>query len=389
MMLSSKMVQRFVFDTLEKGIQIGTLYVRTPENLIREIKGAEPGTVAHWHIKDWKAAQIIASRGDVGLGESYVQGLWDSPDLESLFRIFIDNLEHLDAASRGSWLSQLWYQFLNHVVRRNSVSGSRSNIRSHYDVGNDFYKLWLDPSMTYSSALYTDEHTPLEVAQANKYQRILNRITDGRKRVLEIGCGWGGFAEQAASRGHAVTGLTLSSQQHDFALRRLGNAADIRIQDYRHVEGKFDAIASIEMFEAVGIRYWPDYFRTLKNRLAKDGVAMVQTITIKDYAFDQYLKTSDYIRHYVFPGGLLPSVKKFNEFAEKSGLVCKDVFSFGQDYARTLREWLNRFDASEPAIRALGYSTEFIRSWRIYLHMCAASFANSRTNVVQIELVHA
>ena len=278
---------------------------------------------------------------------------------------------------------------MNSVLRRNSVRGSTQNIRSHYDVGNDFYQLWLDKTMTYSSALYHIDGTTLENAQQSKYERILERITPRRERVLEIGCGWGGFAEQAAQSGHQLTGLTISQEQHRFATTRLGNNADIRLQDYRHVTGKFDAIASIEMFEAVGQRYWPTYFSTIKERLEKNGVAVVQTITVKDAAFSHYAKRSDYIRHYVFPGGLLPSIGKFKECAEKSGLVCRDVYAFGKDYARTLQEWLQRFDANEVAIRNLGYGTEFIRSWRLYMSMCAASFLCDRTNVVQVELAHA
>ena len=389
MSYSDRLIQSALFDNLKHGIRKGTLHVITPSHETHSFTGEQPGRVGEWHIHDWEVVKSLASRGDIGLGETYAAGLWDSTDLESLFSVFIDNLDDLDRYANGHPISQFWFRLVNNIVRRNSVRGSAQNIRSHYDVGNDFYRLWLDNSMTYSSALYNGDGETLEKAQHSKYQRILERITSGRERILEIGCGWGGFAEQAAQKGHHLTGVTVSSEQHAFASKRLGNNADIRLQDYRHVKGTFDAIASIEMFEAVGQRYWPNYFATLKERLAKNGVALVQTITVKDAAFKNYVKRSDYIRHYVFPGGMLPSIAKFRESAEKSGLVCRDIHAFGKDYARTLKEWLQRFDANEIAIRNLGYGTEFIRSWRLYISMCAASFLCDRTNVVQVELAHA
>ncbi len=333
--------------------------------------------------------QSLSSRGDIGLGETYAEGLWDSPDLDALFRVFIDNIDELDRYANGHPLMQFWFRMLNTVIRRNSVRGSRENISAHYDVGNAFYRLWLDPSMTYSSALYSNSDMPLHVAQEQKYRRILERITPDRKRVLEVGCGWGGFAEQAVGSGHDITGVTVSRQQHEYAVQRIPNRADIRLQDYREVKGQFDAIASIEMFEAVGKQYWPSYFAKIKECLSRDGVAMIQTITVKDDAFEGYVKRSDYIRHYVFPGGLLPSASVFRASAENAGLACRDVFMFGKDYARTLREWLTRFDANEASIRGLGYGNAFIRSWRLYLSMCAASFECGRTNVMQVELAHA
>jgi cyclopropane-fatty-acyl-phospholipid synthase len=217
----------------------------------------------------------------------------------------------------------------------------------------------------------------------------LDHIGTSPKQILEIGCGWGGFAEQAIQAGHQVTGLTLSTQQYAFAKQRLTTkSADIRLQDYRHTKGKFDAIASIEMFEAVGKRYWPAYFSTLKSSLSKGGVAMVQTITIQEQAFKLYEKSSDYLRHYVFPGGFLPSQLAFKTSAENAGLVCREFFQFGQHYAKTLKEWLQRFNAQETTMHSMGYSDAFIRSWRLYLSMCAASFTSGRTNVMQVELAH-
>lgn len=374
---------------MESGIHQGVLTLITPAKHRYVFTGEIAGASATWEITDWSVVKMLVSRGDVGLGEAYAAGMWHSPDVDALFCLFVDNLDRLDSVANGSKLQQVWFRIINHFLRRNSIKGSSANIQSHYDVGNEFYKLWLDPSMTYSSALYHHEGDTLSQAQSQKYQRILTKIDPARKNILEIGCGWGGFAEEAAHHGHRLTGLTISQAQHDYAKARMRESADIRLLDYRKITGKFDAIASIEMFEAVGKRYWPSYFSTIKDRLDKDGVAMVQTITVKDDAFADYEKRSDYIRHYVFPGGLLPSVEKFKESAERAGLVCREVYAFGQDYARTLREWLVRFTEQEKAIRALGYDDAFIRSWRLYLSMCAASFARNRTNVVQVELVHA
>jgi len=388
MKTTQRIIRHMLFKTLEKGIGKGRLELITPEGATCNFQGSEPGAHGVWHLHDWRVIEALASRGDIGLGETYSDGLWDSPDLDALFMVFVDNLDSLDGYAHGSLFSRLWFVLTNRVIRRNSVNGSSGNIRAHYDVGNEFYRLWLDPSMTYSSALYEGTDS-LEQAQAQKYRRILEHIDPARKNILEVGCGWGGFAEQAAQQGHTLTGITISPEQHAFAAKRLAGQADIMLQDYRHTGGKFDAIVSIEMFEAVGLQYWGAYFKTLKERMDRDGVAMVQAITVKDEAFDDYVTRSDYIRHYVFPGGMLPSLGRFKETASEAGLVCKDIFAFGQDYARTLRDWLARFDAAEPAIRRLGHDTRFIRSWRLYLSMCAASFACERTSVMQVKLVHA
>lgn len=390
MNLAQSYYQHKLFDLLAHAIECGTLHVRTPAGETRSFTGSKPGHEAEWRIHDWSLVRALADRGDIGLGETYVAGLWDADNLDTLFCVFVDNLDALDQYANGSKLSQMWFKLVNHVFRRNSVRGSRSNISAHYDVGNPFYRLWLDRSMTYSSAIYTDPSASLEAAQAEKYKRILDRIGDAREHVLEVGCGWGGFAEAAVARGHQLTGLTVSPKQHAFASERLKQtAADIRLEDYRHTQGMFDALASIEMFEAVGRQYWPAYFNTIKQRMASDGIAMVQTITIRDEYFEDYANRGDYIRHYVFPGGLLPSIEAFRKSAERAGLVCKDIYLFGQDYARTLREWIKRFDLNEANIRAMGYDNAFIRSWRLYMCMCAASFTGERTNVMQVELAHA
>ena len=270
-----------------------------------------------------------------------------------------------------------------------AAGASPEAIRSHYDVGNDFYSLWLDKSMTYSSALYRDT-ADLYRAQQNKYERIISKFTEAKADVLEIGCGWGGFAERACADGHKVTGLTISPAQQGFATERLKNSsAEIRLQDYRKCGGRFDNIVSIEMFEAVGEHYWPAYFQTVAERLKRGGRAVIQTITIRDELFDGYRTRSDFIRHYVFPGGMLPSLGRFREEAEKAGLKFAGAFGFGKDYARTLREWLVEMQRQESAIKALGHDEKFLRNWEFYLGICAAAFEVSRTDVVQVELVNA
>jgi len=243
--------------------------------------------------------------------------------------------------------------------------------------------------MTYSSALFAKDDEPLPAAQRRKYERILSKLEKNRGSVLEIGCGWGGFAEQAVQTGHDVTGLTISPAQHAFATSRLGGKADIRLQDYRQVRGTFDAIVSIEMVEAVGERYWPVYFQSIAERMSRGGRAVVQAILVQDELFPGYRQRSDFIRHYVFPGGMLPSLARMKEEAMRAGLKVVDVYRFGQDYARTLRNWSDRMKAQEAEIRALGHDDRFLRNWQFYLAMCAAAFAVGRTDVAQLEFAHA
>ena len=332
------------------------------------------------------------ARGDIGLGEEYIAGSWDTDNVENLVSLFLLNLDHFENFSDGNFFNRLGFVIHNALVRRNSLAGSARNIKAHYDVGNDFYSLWLDRSMTYSSALFHTEEGQdaggLEQAQQNKYDRILSKFETPKSSVLEIGCGWGGFAERAASRAHHVTGLTISPAQHAFATQRLNGAADIRLEDYRKAKGTFDNIVSIEMFEAVGEHYWPQYFSCIAERLKRGGRAVIQTITIRDELFDGYRTRSDFVRHYVFPGGMLPSLQRFREEAEKAGLKFAGAFSFGRDYARTLRDWSDRMQAKSDEIAALGHDRRFLRNWQFYLGICAAAFAVARTDVVQAELVN-
>jgi cyclopropane-fatty-acyl-phospholipid synthase len=372
------------------ALDTGTLRFTAPNGEVTLFEGRRPGPPADFQVHDWGVLRQAASRGDIGLGEAYIDGQWDSSDVEGLISLFLRNMESFDGFANGSLIQRIGFVLNNTLLRRNSVKGASRNIQDHYDVGNDFYSLWLDPSMTYSSALYGDATDDLQQAQRSKYERILSRLSGGRSSILEIGCGWGGFAERATDAGHAVTGVTISPAQHGFATNRLsGRDADIRLEDYRKIKGTFDNIVSIEMFEAVGEHYWPAYFAAVAERLKRGGRAVVQTITIRDELFAGYRTRSDFVRHYVFPGGMLPSLARFRDEADRAGLKVASAFSFGHDYARTLREWSARMMGASDRIRALGHDTRFLRNWEFYLAICASSFAVDRTDVVQVELAHA
>jgi len=387
-LIPSSLIARRWFEAMAK-IETGSLHFVAPDGAEHVFRGSAEGPSATLRIHDWDVIRRAAARGDIGLGEDYIDGAWDTDDIESLFSLFLLNLDHFDGFAHGNVFNRLAFLFVDVVMRRNSLRRSPSNIKAHYDVGNEFYRLWLDETMTYSSALYADKEIGLADAQRQKYGRIIEKFGTERGSVLEIGCGWGGFAESATDAGLEVTGITISPSQHAFASKRMSGKADIRLEDYRRTSGTFDRIASIEMFEAVGERYWPEYFHTVAERLRRGGRAIVQTIVIGDEVFPHYRKRSDFVRHYVFPGGMLPSLKRIREEADRAGLKVASTFSFGQDYARTLRTWLTQFNGAEDKIRALGHDDKFLRNWRFYLGICASTFAVSRTDVVQIEFCHA
>lgn len=368
-----------------EAIRAGSLELVTPDGH-RHRFGAG-GHEAVLELKDWSAARLVALRGDVGFGEAFVLGLWDSPSVEAVVALAARNLQAIGPRARPAWPVALAYRLADRVLNANTPRGAARNIRAHYDVGNEFYVHWLDRSMTYSSALFA-ESDDLEAAQARKYERILDRLAPG-ERVLEVGCGWGGFAEAAADQGRQVTGITISPAQKAWADARLERRAEIRLQDYRRSQGTYDNIVSIEMIEAVGERYWPVFFATLKARLAEGGRAMVQAITVPDENFPAYRANSDYIRRHVFPGGMLLSEAVIRREANRAGLSVRDVFVFGPDYARTLRLWRERLTAARPRLNRLGYDAPFLRGWHYYLESCAAAFATGRTDVVQVELAHA
>ncbi|MBS0279755.1 MAG: class I SAM-dependent methyltransferase [Proteobacteria bacterium] len=386
-LVPSSFVEKGWRDALAR-LEAGRLEFVAPNGEITFAGGKAPGPNARFHIHDWDVIRRVMARGDIGLGEEFIAGSWETDNVENLISLFLLNLHHLEKFSDGNLINRLGFVIHNALVRRNSIAGSERNIKAHYDVGNEFYSLWLDKSMTYSSALYQNTDA-LYQAQQNKYDRILSKFDKPKANVLEIGCGWGGFAERAASADHHVTGLTISPSQHKFATERLGAKAEIRFEDYRKSKGTFDQIVSIEMFEAVGEHYWPQYFATVAERLKQGGRAVIQTITIRDELFSGYRSRSDFIRHYVFPGGMLPSLGRFREEAERAGLKFADAFSFGKDYARTLRDWSTRMQEKSTEIMALGHDQQFLRNWEFYLGICAASFNVARTDVVQVELVNA
>ncbi|MBS1130303.1 MAG: cyclopropane-fatty-acyl-phospholipid synthase [Proteobacteria bacterium] len=376
---------RLVFDLLEK-IQGGMLEVRLPDGSCALFGNGEHGVTLQVH--DEAMFGMVLARGDIGLAEAYLDGHWDSPDITGLLRLLARNRDALQKAVYGSWRNLLSAR-VRHWLNRNSRAGSKRNIMAHYDLGNDFYHLWLDPTMSYSAAIYREaDDGSLEAAQHAKYNRILNCLKAGPgQRVLEIGCGWGGFAEKAVQRGLAVTGLTLSPAQLVWAQLRVPTA-DLRLQDYRDTQEQFDHVVSIEMFEAVGERFWPGYFKTVAQALKQDGRAVIQSITIRDDLFASYRKGTDFIQQYVFPGGMLPSRQAFRAAAAKQGLVVRNEYAFGLDYARTLAEWRHAFEAKWPQIAALGFDEHFRRLWRLYLCYCEAGFLAGNIDVVQFELTH-
>ncbi|QQS13243.1 MAG: class I SAM-dependent methyltransferase [Rhodospirillales bacterium] len=376
-------------------LKAGSLDLVLPDGSRRRFEGAEPGPAAELRVNDWKLFTRVLSAGDIGLAEGYAAGECDTPDLVRLIELLAVNESGLGGIAYGRWWRNLVLR-LRHLVRDNTRGGARRNIHTHYDLGNEFYALWLDPTMTYSSALYGDDASrPLDAAQRAKYERILDRLgTRQGDTLLEIGCGWGGFAETAARRGLRVTGLTISERQMSFARERLarqGLDANARIEfcDYRDATGAYDHIVSIEMIEAVGERHWPSYFATLKQRLNPGGKAIVQAITIADSFFHSYRRRADFIQTYVFPGGMLPTSSILVEQARRVGLRLAGEFGFGPDYARTLRSWLERFDQRVGGVKSLGFDDRFVRLWRYYLAYCAAGFTTRRTDVVQAEFTHA
>lgn len=385
---------RFVMELLGK-LRIGTLEVRLPNGHTQRFGSGEP--CAQITLSNWNVCRAALKSGDIGFAESYIAHDWHTDDLMALMNVMVRNRTLIEEVFYGSWWGRLLHRF-KHLRRSNTRDGSKRNIHAHYDIGNAFYRLWLDDTMTYSSALYGAPSEPMSLADAQraKYRRLLGelKLAPG-EHVLEIGCGWGGFAELAAHEaGVSVTGLTLSTEQLAYAKQRMEGAglsaqADFRLQDYRDVGGQFDAIASIEMFEAVGEAFWPSYFACLKRSLKTGGRACVQSITIADELFERYRKSTDFIQQYVFPGGMLPSPAVFRAQAQRAGLRVIEQYAFGQDYARTLREWRNAFRARLLEVRAQGFDERFIRTWDFYLCYCEAAFANANTDVIQFTLEHA
>ena len=373
----------------------GSLSFVMPSGRAFKVQGKEAGPEAVLVIHDFRFVGRVMAGGDIGFGEGYIAKEWDSPNLSAVLQAFTTNWDHLTKLVQGNPLVSI-FNFIGHLLNGNSKQGSQRNIHAHYDLGNAFYSRWLDPSMTYSSAKFETPDQSLSAAQHNKYASLARSINlQSGQSVLEIGCGWGGFAEFAAKEvGAKITGITISQAQHDFAKKRLFDAgladkADIQLIDYRDVKGAFDRVASIEMFEAVGEKYWPTYFNKIHDVLAPGGQAGLQIITIKDELFADYRSRADFIQKYIFPGGMLPSEKRLREETDKAGLEWRNIARFGQNYADTLVQWSERFQGAWDEIKPLGFDERFRRLWQFYLSYCEAGFRTERTNVIQLGLAKA
>ncbi|KAB2777015.1 class I SAM-dependent methyltransferase [Brucella anthropi] len=384
-----------VLKRLLKQVQHGRLVLSLPGGEVSAVNGLLPGPEAKIAIVKWNSLRRLLTGGDIGFAQSYIEGEWTSPHLTSVIRFAARNRVTLTSTLRGSG----WMRVLNrisHLLNANTRRGSRRNIEAHYDLGNDFYARWLDPSMLYSSAIWNETTHSLESAQKQKLQCIAEKLAlEGGERILEIGCGWGALAGYLANCHNAnVTGITLSPSQLAWAKAAVENgglsdAVDLRLQDYRDVQGQFDRIVSIEMFEAVGEAYWPEYFTTLKRCLKPGGRAVLQVISIEEARYENYRRKADFIQKFIFPGGFLPSDKVLERDLTKAGLVLKETEHFGHSYALTLAEWRQRFIANWPEIAKLGFDDKFRRLWEYYLCYCEGGFEEGAINVGLYTIEHA
>ncbi len=368
----------------------GTLDITLPDGRVVRTGGIEPGPAAAMTLHSYSLAARLINGGDIGIAEAYLNGEWDTPDLTQFLYVFCVNYE-LIQTMLGDKPMVRFVQVVRHWFNRNTRRQARHNIHAHYDIGNAFYSAWLDPSMTYSSALFEDGTADLTAAQHNKYRRLAEAIDlQPGQRLLEIGCGWGGFAEYAArTYGAKVVGLTISREQRDFAQKRIQDAGlndkvEIRLQDYRDERERYDRIASIEMIEAVGEQFWPNYFSQLRDRLSPGGLAGIQAITIQDSSFKYYRREIDFIRRYVFPGGMLPTPQILKSLGERFGVPVIRERIFGQDYAKTLATWRNNFRSAWPSLTPLGFDERFRRLWEYYLAYCEAGFLSGNIDVRQV-----
>ncbi|MBU3724794.1 MAG: class I SAM-dependent methyltransferase [Burkholderiaceae bacterium] len=398
------MQTRLVLRLLQ-SLQIGELRLALPDGSERTFSGQRQAGCqdcrADITIHDTGTFSAVLSRGDIGFGEAYMQGLWSTTDLSALLKLLLANRDAVAQVIYGRWWATLIDQ-IRHLLRFNRKSQARKNISAHYDLGNDFYNCWLDPTMSYSSALFDGtgcwaSPVDLQEGQLRKIDRAISEMRPERfgpdAHVLEIGCGWGGLGRRLLESTCAdYSGLTLSQEQKRWADQVLkahgGQRFDVRLQDYRDEQGRYDGIVSIEMFEAVGERYWDAYFAMLSRCLKSDGIAVIQTITIDERLFSRYRRGTDFIQQYIFPGGMLPSATEFQQRAQAQGLVVTKTFAFGQDYARTLAEWAKAFEQQKSTIDALGFDERFQRMWRFYLAYCEAGFAQGDINVMQFTLQH-
>lgn len=378
-----------LFLSLAARIEVGALSLTLPDSRAYDFKGRQAGPRADLQIRRERVYRRVLLGGTLAFAEAYMAGECDSEDPAALVECVIANeAALLTALNRHRWLRVM--ERIGHKLRPNSKRGARRNIARHYDLGNDFYALWLDSSMTYSAALFERPGESLEAAQGNKYRRMAERAGIGPgDHVLEVGCGWAGFCRWAAREiGCRLTAVTISRAQYDFAAQRLqaeglSERVDLRLQDYRDIQGQFDRIVSIEMLEAVGEKYWPRYFDMLRDRLVPGGRAALQVITIDDPLFATYRNRVDFIQRYIFPGGLLPSPGRLREEVLRAGLTWDGAEGYGADYARTLALWRRSFEAAWPQIQLLGFDERFRRMWRYYLAYCEAGFKTGRIDVLQ------
>lgn len=375
---------------LASQLRCGTVHIRLPDRRIVTLRGELPGPSATIELCNYRFARSLVLGGDIGMAEAYIRGDWTTPDLAQLLYVFCLNEDLVERAFAGNVLVRLCRRAI-HGLRRNTRRGSRHNIHKHYDLGNEFFAAWLDSSMTYSSALFSAETVDLPTAQRHKYEQLARAIElQPGQTVLEIGCGWGGFAEFAAKTYDAnVLALTISKEQHEFARRRIHQAGlaekvEVRLQDYRDQDGRFDRIASIEMIEAVGEQFWPAYFNQLSQRLKPGGLAGIQAITVRDELFDSYRQRVDFIQRYIFPGGMLPSASILRSLGERFEVPVVRERLFGQDYAKTLSLWRNNFSQAWTDLTSLGFDEPFRRLWEYYLCYCEAGFRAGKIDVGQL-----
>jgi cyclopropane-fatty-acyl-phospholipid synthase len=389
--LSSALHER-VLGAMLRRAEHGLIRIAGPDGTHYEQRGPHDGPVAALSICHWRALRRLIFGGALGFAESYLDGEWDTPELASVLRYGAVNLDTEADSLPGSPWSRLMAR-LAHLAQPNTKTGAKRNIQRHYDLGNEFYRRWLDSTMTYSAAIFETPADELAKAQVNKFRRIAGLLDlKPDHQLLEIGCGWGGFARWAAKEiGCRITAITISPAQHDFALQGvqsegLGERVTVRQQDYRDVTGRFDRIASIEMFEAVGERYWPVFFNQIFDRLKPGGVAALQIITIADEIFNSYRRKVDFIQRYVFPGGMLPSLAALRRQAKNAGLEWRADSGFGAHYALTLAQWRHRFEAVWPELRQLGFDERFRRMWNYYLAYCEVGFSLGRIDLKQVAL---
>ncbi|HKL46556.1 MAG TPA: cyclopropane-fatty-acyl-phospholipid synthase family protein [Roseovarius sp.] len=375
-----------------RTLKHGRLDIRLPDGRVFRAEGSAPGPVAEVVVHDPDLFTRMVREGYLGFCEAYLEGDWSTPDLQAFMDLVNAGNDEMYNSYPGQSIVQL-YEKLRFWLQRNTRQQARRNISHHYDLGNAFYQLWLDETMTYSSALFESGQESLEAAQRAKYARLVDRLgVRPGDHVLEIGCGWGGFAEYAArERGLKVTGLTISRAQYDYACARIAKAGlseqvQFKLQDYRDERGIYDGIASIEMFEAVGRRYWPVYFRSLHERLRPGAQAVLQIITVADARWDAYRKGVDFIQKYIFPGGMLPSPQILSEEVRRSGLEILSSDEFGQSYSQTLRRWHDSFNSRWDDVARLGFDDRFRRMWNFYLTSCAGAFRGGNCDVTQITI---